>query len=93
MSTRVSLVDRMEKDQHELDPETEAAFVKRGNVVAQPSTVIVESTNHRAQTKAGATIEAGRGDHAWADSGQRPRSSGGGSSTQDRVTRPADAGH
>ena len=39
MSTRVSLVDRMEKDQHELDPEMEAAFVKRGNVVAQSSTV------------------------------------------------------
>ena len=33
MSTRVSLVDRLEKDQHELAPEIEAAFVKRGNVV------------------------------------------------------------
>ena len=32
----------MEKDQHELDPELEAAFVKRGNVVAQSSPVNVE---------------------------------------------------
>ena len=39
MSTRVSLVDRLEKDQQELDPEIEAAFVKRGNVVARTSEV------------------------------------------------------
>lgn len=34
MSTRVSLVDRLEKDQHELDPQIEASFVSHGNVVA-----------------------------------------------------------
>ncbi len=33
MSTRVSLVDRLEQDQQELDPEVEAAFVNRGNIV------------------------------------------------------------
>ncbi len=50
MSTRVSLVDRLEKDQHELDPEVEAAFVSHGNVVAHARDESLDETEREPAT-------------------------------------------
>ena len=50
MSTRVSLVDRLEKDQHELDPAVEAAFVSHGNVVPHARDESLDETERQPTT-------------------------------------------
>ena len=61
MSTRVSLVDRLEKDQHELAPEIEAAFVKRGNVVPHEREASAEEMHEQTSaTDVGAQPEPAR---------------------------------
>ena len=100
MSTRVSLVDRLEKDQHELDPEVEAAFVKRGNVVPHAREASPDETERHQATpgvdtqpkparrpKQSAAITPGL---IPVNVRVRPELAG---ALQDRVTRSPDAGY